>query len=148
MDLIQERYLVEKAKCDPGAFGSLYDANYQKIFGYILRRTADVHVAQDITSEVLFSALKNISKFRWQGIPFYAWLYRITNNKTATCYAHRNNGQVHLEVGAVKTDQITGSFELIKETWAQAWLVLGNKDWGVQIDLVRGQIVSIEPQGQ
>ena len=27
----------------------------------------------------------------------------------------------------------------------QAWLVLGDKDWGVQIDLVRGQVVSVTP---
>ena len=35
--------------------------------------------------------------------------------------------------------------ETIKETWAQAWLVRGSQDWGVQIDLVRGQVVSITP---
>lgn len=50
-----------------------------------------------------------------------------------------------IEVGAVKTNPETGESELVKETWAQAWLVLGSKDWGVQIDLVRGQIVSITP---
>ncbi len=39
----------------------------------------------------------------------------------------------------------TGKTETIEETWAQAWLVLGDKDWGVQIDMVKGQIVSITP---
>jgi RNA polymerase sigma-70 factor (ECF subfamily) len=97
MDLTQERALVEKAKDDPDAFGSLYDVHYSKIFGYILRRTADVQVAEDITSEVFFAALKNISKFRWQGVPFSAWLYRIANNKTATYFTHGKNGQVRLD---------------------------------------------------
>jgi len=50
-----------------------------------------------------------------------------------------------IEVGAIRTNPQTGSSELVKETWAQAWLVLGSKDWGVQIDLVRGQIISITP---
>ncbi len=93
---MQERVLVEKAKDDPDAFGSLYDIYYSKIFNYILRRTANVHVAEDITSEVFFAALKNISRFRWQGVPFSAWLYRIANNKTATYFAHGKNGHVPL----------------------------------------------------
>ncbi len=97
MELTQERALIEKAKGDPDAFGRLYDAYYPDIFGYILRRTANVQVTEDITSEVFFAALKNISKFRWQGVPFSAWLYRIANNKTATYFTHGKNGQVYLE---------------------------------------------------
>jgi RNA polymerase sigma factor (sigma-70 family) len=97
MDMMQERALVEKAKGNPDAFGSLYDAYYSQIFRYILRRTANVQVTEDITSEVFFAALKNISKFHWQGVPFSAWLYRIANNKTATYFTHGTNGHVHLD---------------------------------------------------
>jgi hypothetical protein len=50
-----------------------------------------------------------------------------------------------IEVTAETVNPQTGNSEVIKETWAQAWLVLGSKDWGVQIDLVSGQIVSITP---
>ncbi len=97
MELTQEQALIEKAKDDPEAFGKLYDTYYSKIFGYILRRTANVQVTEDITSEVFFAALKNISKFHWQGVPFSAWLYRIANNKTATYFTRGKNGQVHLD---------------------------------------------------
>ena len=97
MDLTHEQALVEKAKGDPDAFGNLYDVYYSKIFGYILRRTANIQVAEDITSEVFFAALKNISKFRWQGVPFSAWLYRIANNKTATHFTRSRNGQIPLD---------------------------------------------------
>ncbi len=97
MDLTQERTLIEQAKDSPAAFGTLYDAYYSQIFGYVLRRTANVQAAEDIVSEVFFAALQNISRFRWQGVPFSAWLYRIANNKTATYFARGKNGHVPLD---------------------------------------------------
>ncbi len=48
-----------------------------------------------------------------------------------------------IEVTAEVVNPATGKTETVKETWAQAWLVNGDKDWGVQIDLVQGKIVSI-----
>jgi len=83
MNLEQEKLLVERAKNDPEAFGELYDEYYPKIFGYILKRTANIEVAQDVTSEVFFKALKNIGKFSWRGVPFSSWLYRIATNEIA-----------------------------------------------------------------
>lgn len=74
MDLEQEKHLIEKAKGDANAFGGLYDQYYARIFGYVLRTTANIPIAEDITSEVFFKALKNIAKFNWRGIPFSAWL--------------------------------------------------------------------------
>jgi len=50
-----------------------------------------------------------------------------------------------LKVVAEVVDPATGKTGQIEETWAQAWLVRGSQDWGVQIDLVKGQIVSITP---
>jgi len=81
MELEQERALVRKSQEDIKAFGELYDENYARIFNYVLRRTASIEIAQDITSEVFFKALKGLNKFRWRGIPFSAWLYRIAANE-------------------------------------------------------------------
>lgn len=81
MNLEQEKDLVERAKYSSGAFGELYDTYYDRIFGYALRRSADIESAKDITSEVFFKALKSIGKFRWQGVPFSHWLYRIANRE-------------------------------------------------------------------
>ena len=36
---------------------------------------------QDITSATFEQALRNIPKYRWQGISFAAWLYRIARNQ-------------------------------------------------------------------
>jgi len=40
-------------------------------------------------------------------------------------------------------NQETGEIEEITETWAQMWIDLGNRQWGVQIDLIRGKVVSV-----
>ena len=81
MNLEQEKDLIERAKYSSEAFGELYDMYYDRIFGYALRRSANIEYAKDITSEVFFKALKNMMKFRWQGVPFCHWLYRIANHE-------------------------------------------------------------------
>lgn len=83
MKIDQEQKLVEAAKTDANAFGELYDFYYSKIFNYILRRTGDFELAQDITTAVFMKALDKIQGFTWRGLPFSAWLYRIASNEIA-----------------------------------------------------------------
>lgn len=97
MDIDQEKELIRRAKADPAAFGRLYDAYYPKIFGYALRRTGSLEAAQDITAETFFKALSRLWQFRWRGVPFSAWLYRIATNELNQYY--RKGGRtVSLEV--------------------------------------------------
>jgi RNA polymerase sigma-70 factor (ECF subfamily) len=97
MGLDQEKALVERAKNDARAFGELYDEYYPKIFGYVLKRTANIDVAQDVTSEVFFKALKSIGKFRWRGVPFSSWLYRIATNEIANNFKGDKRRQILME---------------------------------------------------
>ena len=97
MDLEQEKELVERAKGDTDAFGELYDLYYSEIFGYVLRRTASIEIAQDVTSEVFFKALKNLGQFRWRDIPFSSWLYRIATNEIANHFRKSKPWQLSLE---------------------------------------------------
>ncbi len=97
MDLEQEKELVEKAKNDTQVFGELYDQYYPKIFGYVLRRTASIDVAQDVTSEVFFKALKNLGQFCYRGFPFSSWLYRIATNEIANYFRKNKREKFCLE---------------------------------------------------
>jgi RNA polymerase sigma-70 factor, ECF subfamily len=97
MDLEQEKQLVERAKSDTAAFGELYDQYYPRIFGYVLRRTASIDIAQDVTSEVFFKALKNLGQFRYRGFPFSSWLYRIATHEIANYFRKSKQGQLSLE---------------------------------------------------
>ena len=81
MDLEAEKNLVRQAQRDPDAFAGLYDHYYPRIFGYVLRRTANLEAAQDITSETFFKALRKLWQFRWRNISFSSWLYKIASNE-------------------------------------------------------------------
>lgn len=81
MDLDEEKELIKSAQKDTQAFAGLYDLYYPKIFGYCLKRTANLEIAQDITSETFFKALKKLWQFRWRSISFSSWLYKISTNE-------------------------------------------------------------------
>lgn len=81
MQLDDERRIIEQARTDPEAFGAIFDAYYPKILAYTVRRTGSIVVAEEIVSETFAKALRNLPKFRWQGISIEAWLFRITINE-------------------------------------------------------------------
>ncbi|MBI2050232.1 MAG: sigma-70 family RNA polymerase sigma factor [Parcubacteria group bacterium] len=81
MDKQQEKQLITQAQKDPQAFGAVFDEYYEPIFGYILKRTGNVHAAQDIASETFFKALDRLWQFKWRGISISSWLYRIATNE-------------------------------------------------------------------
>lgn len=79
---ILTKKFIQRAKRDPEAFGRLFDTYYRPIFGYILRRTANIELTQDLTSETFFKALKNLRQFEWRGEnSFSSWLYKIATNE-------------------------------------------------------------------
>jgi len=90
MDISEEKRKIGEAKKNPQAFGQLYDEFYRPILKYILRRTSDIELAQDLTSQTFFKALKGLKKFRWQNISFSAWLYRIATNEVNDFYRRKN----------------------------------------------------------
>lgn len=82
----RERKWIEEAKRSPQAFRKLFDRHYNKIFNYALRRTGNVHLAQDVTANTFLHALEKINSFRWHGLSFSAWLYRIATNEINQAY--------------------------------------------------------------
>jgi len=80
MDRELERELIKKAKENVAAFEELYNHYLPKVYGFLLNRTGQKELAEDLTSEVFAKALANISKFNDRGVPFAAWLFRIARN--------------------------------------------------------------------
>lgn len=75
-----ERFLIEAAQKDPGRFAELYELHFERVYAYIARRVSDRSEAEDLTSHVFHQALANLGKFKWRGVPFAAWLFRIAAN--------------------------------------------------------------------
>lgn len=72
-----EQALVEQARYDPQAFAKLYDLYVQLIYRYVLRRTGERALAEDITSATFEKALRHLRKYGWEGKSYLAWLYRL-----------------------------------------------------------------------
>ncbi|MBI3964581.1 MAG: sigma-70 family RNA polymerase sigma factor [Chloroflexi bacterium] len=76
------RDLVDRAaRGDAQAFGLLYDRYLDPIYRYVYYRVGLVSEAEDLTEEIFLKAWEAIGKFRWQGVPFSAWLYRLAHNR-------------------------------------------------------------------
>lgn len=78
-----EAELIERAKTDPDAFGELYEKYIERIYNYVYFRVGSVHDAEDLTARVFLKALNNLNRYRFVGLPFSAWLYRIAHNLIA-----------------------------------------------------------------
>ena len=66
----EEQQLIREAKTHSGSFVKLYEFYYPKILGYAFRRTLDIDLAKDVTSETFLKAYCNITGFKWKGIAF------------------------------------------------------------------------------
>lgn len=85
----EEAAAVQRAQRDPQSFGILYDRHCDRIYRYILGRTGNVQIAEDLTAETFLAALKNLWRFRFTGRPFRAWLYRIAVAQIGEYYRRR-----------------------------------------------------------
>lgn len=81
MDLNEEHQFILAARKNPEQFGPIFDVYYPKIINYLIRRTADIHLSQDLASEVFLKAFNKLWQFRFKGVSFGAWLYQIANNE-------------------------------------------------------------------
>ena len=88
--------LVELArKGDADAFGMLYDHYQGSVYRFLFYRTRSSTLAEDLTSETFFRALRNMQNFRWQGKDFGAWLMTIARNLATD---HFKAGRTRLEL--------------------------------------------------
>lgn len=79
--------LVELARDgDKEAFGLLYDHYHASVYRFLYYRLGSVHLAEDLTADTFFRALRSMNGFRWQGRDFGAWLMTIARNLTTDHY--------------------------------------------------------------
>jgi RNA polymerase sigma-70 factor (ECF subfamily) len=77
-----EENIVRRAQQqDPVALTQLYEENFDRIYRYIVLKIGDRIEAEDMTQQVFLHALKSLSSFKWKGMPFCTWLYRIAHNQ-------------------------------------------------------------------
>ena len=65
---------------DARAFGELYERYRQPLYRYCLARSDSPHEAEDLVSDVFLKAMESLARYRDQGLPFIAFLYRVARN--------------------------------------------------------------------
>jgi RNA polymerase sigma-70 factor (ECF subfamily) len=86
---VPESELLARAGHDADAFAELYRRHYGRIGTYLLRRTGDRAATEDLLAEVFLAALRGVKRFRWRGIGFHHWLYRVAT-RAANRWARRH----------------------------------------------------------
>jgi RNA polymerase sigma-70 factor, ECF subfamily len=77
-----EQSLIRRAQqLDQAALTQLYEENFDKIYRYIVLKIGDRTEAEDMTQQVFLNALRSITSYKSQGLPFSSWLYRIAHNQ-------------------------------------------------------------------
>jgi len=65
---------------EPEAWSAVYEEYFPRVYRYIALRVSNRTEAEDLTEQVFLKALESVGSFRWRGIPFAAWLFRIARN--------------------------------------------------------------------
>jgi RNA polymerase sigma-70 factor (ECF subfamily) len=100
-----EESLVRRAQHrDQEAFAQLYEEHFDKIYRYVTFKIGNETEAEDVTQQVFLSALKSISLFKWKGIPFSAWLFRIAHNKVVDYLRRKKHTTVSLDESLTSND--------------------------------------------
>jgi RNA polymerase sigma-70 factor (ECF subfamily) len=87
--------LVDLARAgDAEAFGALYDHYSPAVYRFVYYRVSTRTLAEDLTSETFFRALRSMASFQWQGKDFGAWLTTIARNLIVD---HYKSGRTRLE---------------------------------------------------
>ena len=99
--------LVELARNgDKDAFGQLYDHYQPSVYRFLYYRVGSMTLAEDLTAETFFRALRSMHSFRWQGKDFGAWLMTIARNLTAD----------HFKAGRTRLEQTTEDMQTLDTT--------------------------------
>lgn len=80
-------------------FEILYQKYFKDIYRYILSMCKDVHLAEEITQETFFKALKSLDNFKFK-CSIKSWLFQIAKN---TYYSHLKKSKFVCNIVAVDT---------------------------------------------
>jgi RNA polymerase sigma-70 factor (ECF subfamily) len=99
VESIDEAVLVSRlASFEPDAWRIIFESYFVSIFRLAYVRTRHRDAAEEIAAQTFAEAAAGISRYRYHGVPFRAWLYRIARNLTSDhLKAQHRRPQVSLE---------------------------------------------------
>jgi len=86
-DLNIERACLLLARIDREQFGLVFEKYYRRVFSYVQRRVLNRAVAEDLVSETFLEAVDGLWRFRFMGLSYGAYLYRLARRRVARYFA-------------------------------------------------------------
>jgi RNA polymerase sigma-70 factor (ECF subfamily) len=103
-----DQLIARAAKGDREAFGQLYEEHALRVFRHAYFLTQDPFLAEDLTAQTFLKALEAIRRYENRGVPFIAWLLRITGNLTINYKKAQKNGHhAQLPEALIDEDRFT-----------------------------------------
>src|SRR3954449_7123732 len=118
------RKLVERAQAgDRDALEELYLLHFDRIYSYLHMSVGNRHDAEDLTTLTFLKMLESIKRFRWQAVPFSAWLFRIAHNVAMDHFRAAKRVQLEEEVPEpLDSEQLSAEVEAMRSIGRQSML--------------------------
>jgi RNA polymerase sigma-70 factor (ECF subfamily) len=118
------RKLVERAQAgDRDALEELYLLHFDRIYSYLHMSVGNRHDAEDLTTLTFLKMLESIKRFRWQAVPFSAWLFRIAHNVAMDHFRASKRVQPEEEVPEpIGSEQLSAEAEAMRAIGRQSML--------------------------
>jgi RNA polymerase sigma-70 factor (ECF subfamily) len=118
------RSLVERAQGgDREALEELYLIHFDRIYSYLHLSVGNRHDAEDLTTQTFLKMLEAIGRFRWQSVPFSAWLFRIAHNLSIDHFRARRRVQTEGEVPEVPGMEESSAEDQAMDSLGQAGML-------------------------
>ena len=99
-----ERIIRQAQQGKSEAISTLYEMHADAIYRYIFYRVPTTEDAEDLTAEVFLRRVEGLPQYNYKGIPFEAWLYRISAARIADFY-RRTKRRPQTELSDMLRDQ-------------------------------------------
>jgi RNA polymerase sigma-70 factor (ECF subfamily) len=76
----KESEIIRKAQEDIRYFEELYEMYFPKIYAYAYRKTSNKELAEDLTQQTFFQAIRAFNSYHYEENKFSSWLYKIAHN--------------------------------------------------------------------
>jgi RNA polymerase sigma-70 factor, ECF subfamily len=118
------RELVERGRQgDRSALEELYLVHFDRIYSYLHMSVGSRHDAEDLTTQTFLKMLEAIGRFRWQSVPFSAWLFRIAHNLAIDHFRARRRVQTEDEVPEVAGQEESSAEQQAMDSLGQAGML-------------------------
>ncbi len=109
-----EALLVQRLiALDEDAWSTAYQRYFPSLYRMAYARTLQHGAAEDIASKVFLEAVSSIGRYRYRGVPFRAWLFRIARYEISDFVKlQKRRPQVSIEDAPELAIEINGNIEV------------------------------------